>query len=50
MNKILVENKEKKEFAVLTNPIGNEKFGFLHWEEIKFFKSINKAKVFLNEK
>ena len=50
MNKILVENKEKKEFAVLTNPIGDGKFGFLHWEDIQFFKDKNKAEAFLNEK
>ena len=47
MNKVLVENKENGEFAVLINPIGNEKFGFLHWDEIFFFKDRKKAERFL---
>ena len=44
MNKVLVENKG--EFVVLVNPIGDETFGFLHWDEIKFFKDRNKAEEF----
>jgi len=50
MNKVLVENKENGKFAVLINPIGDGKFGFLHWEDIQFFKDKNKAEAFLNEK
>jgi len=47
MNKIMVENKERREFAVLTNPIGDEKLGFLHWDDIQFFKDRSKAEDFL---
>ena len=49
MKKVLVENKEKREFAVLIDPIGDKKFGFLHWDDIFFFKDRKKAERFKNE-
>ena len=48
MEKKLVTNG--KEFAVLTNPIGDEKLGFLHWDDIQFFKTREGAIDFINRK
>ena len=43
----LVENNGK--FAVLTNPIGDEKFGFLGWDDIRFFEDKQEAIKWVNE-
>jgi len=45
----IVENKEKGEFAVLVNPIGDEQFGFLHWDSLDFFNSRKEAKNFITK-
>ncbi len=49
MKKVLVENKDNGEFVVLINPLGCEKFGFLGWDDLIFFKDKNKAEEFLRE-
>ena len=46
--KKLVENNGK--FAILTNPIGDEKFGFLHWDDLRFFDDKTEAIKFRDEK
>lgn len=50
MKRVLVENKETGEFAVLINPIGDERFGFLSWDDIQFFKDKHEAEELLNFK
>ena len=40
---LLLEQDESEEVIVLTNPIGNEKYGFLHWEYKEHFDNKEQA-------
>jgi len=40
---LLVEQEESEEVIVLTNPIGDERLGFLHWEYKEHFDSKEQA-------
>lgn len=42
----VVKNPNRKGYVVLQNPIGDEKHGFLSWENLRYFKREKDANAF----
>lgn len=44
----VIKNKDGKGFVVMQNPIGDEKYGFLGWDSLRYFQKREDANKFAN--